>query len=604
MKDLQEERDRSASETRELERKLRDLSERNRELQEELDESRDHIATQERECQRRIEEIETKHASLQRSFDQLRDDLDSRASLLQVTQQKLAETEAEASELRNEAFQLKSHTGDSTETAVLKREFSEQTANIKKLEATNREQRAELQRFRERQKAIQVVEEEKRVLEGKVRMMEDLRRQLSEAQLRRQILEDERASWASYLEGQDEAQGDLQFDSPEEMARAFMRTRLENASLTERLGALQPELRTKDDAIASLEDSRAKLLAEMEQLKKSGANPLLGENKARARLERQKNLAVKEVEYLRAQLKALDAEQAENEPDRYDAEKTAQIQRLEGLLDEHRAEIEGLRREMASLEDRAAPASPSAGSKRPREGEDDERLGELHRKNHNLQEEVATLRSRNAVLESEMKAQAHQLSSLRRSSRTRILELSDNPTAQAEAIKMSTLRTLRAENRALLSALEARFDANAADAPKMVPQASLDAIRDELSAVTAEVAQKEKRNLRRMQIYTAKAGEFREAVASLLGWKLDFMPNGRVKVTSMFYPGDEEQGQENSIVFDGENGTMKVSGGPRSEFAREIRSLVEFWVEGRKEIPCLLAAMTLEFYERTTRAAA
>jgi len=47
---------------------------------------------------------------------------------------------------------------------------------------------------------------------------------------------------------------------------------------------------------------------------------------------------------------------------------------------------------------------------------------------------------------------------------------------------------------------------------------------------------------------------------------------------------------------------MKVSGGPNSVFAGEIRQAVEFWVEGRKEIPCFLAALTLEFYERTTRA--
>ena len=48
---------------------------------------------------------------------------------------------------------------------------------------------------------------------------------------------------------------------------------------------------------------------------------------------------------------------------------------------------------------------------------------------------------------------------------------------------------------------------------------------------------------------------------------------------------------------------MKVSGGPNSIFAGEIRPLIEFWVDGRKEVPCFLAALTLEFYERSTRAA-
>jgi mitotic spindle assembly checkpoint protein MAD1 len=138
-----------------------------------------------------------------------------------------------------------------------------------------------------------------------------------------------------------------------------------------------------------------------------------------------------------------------------------------------------------------------------------------------------------------------------------------------------------------------------------VPISTLAAARLTLDELKTTLQQTEKKSLRLKQIFTTKSLEFREAVASILGWKLDFMPNGRVKATSILYPshldsdGDE---QENSITFDGENGTMKVSGGVDSVFAGEIRQAVEFWVEGRKEIPCFLAALTLEFYERTTRA--
>lgn len=48
---------------------------------------------------------------------------------------------------------------------------------------------------------------------------------------------------------------------------------------------------------------------------------------------------------------------------------------------------------------------------------------------------------------------------------------------------------------------------------------------------------------------------------------------------------------------------MKVSGGPRSLFALKIKDQIKFWVQERESIPCLLAALTLEFYEETTRAA-
>ena len=165
---------------------------------------------------------------------------------------------------------------------------------------------------------------------------------------------------------------------------------------------------------------------------------------------------------------------------------------------------------------------------------------------------------------------------------------------------MSTLNTLRDENAALLAQLK-----NQPNATKVVPASTLENYRLQVEDIKSQLAQAEKKTLRLKQIWGSKSLEFREAVCSILGWKLDFMPNGRVKATSILYPsllnnGEEE---ENSIVFDGENGTMKVSGGPQSLFAGEIRGMIDFWVEGRKEIPCFLAACTLEFYERSTRAA-
>lgn len=67
------------------------------------------------------------------------------------------------------------------------------------------------------------------------------------------------------------------------------------------------------------------------------------------------------------------------------------------------------------------------------------------------------------------------------------------------------------------------------------------------------VADKEKRMQRLKEIWSAKSMEFREAVFSLLGWKLDFLQNGRVRVTHMFAGNSEDQ----SIEFDGEKGELK-----------------------------------------------
>ena len=247
-----------------------------------------------------------------------------------------------------------------------------------------------------------------------------------------------------------------------------------------------------------------------------------------------------------------------------------------------------------------------------------------------------------ALLEKELEVQRSQVASLRNTPRTRILELRSNPTSNEAAVRTSTLNSLRTENAALLAQLEGQTHT------KAIPISSLENAQQQIRDVERTAAEKEKRMRRLKEIWSAKSLEFREAVASILGWKMDFMPNGRVRVTSMYYAGDDDDDNNNnnnnsnnntgdndrddhdgnksgpsvtrnpnsstshatisddeshSIIFDGERGTMKISGGPQSAFGREIKDLIRFWVEQRKDIPCFLAAMTLEFYEKTTRAA-
>ncbi|KAH0366407.1 spindle assembly checkpoint component MAD1, partial [Aureobasidium melanogenum] len=588
-----------------LERKIRTLQDDNQSLREDLEDAESRLSSSEREHQHGLNDLEARHAALQASFEEAQRDLESKVSTLQSTQQRLSQRESENGNLENEILRLKAQTGDSDTLAIIKRELSEQVAHIKRLESTNRDQTSELKQLRKTHKSVEIVQEEKRALEQKVRAMEDLRKELAEAQLQKQILEDEKRSWTSYLESEAAGREEMAFESPEDMAKAFVNERLERITLMEKLGALQPELTVRDANIKTLEDEKVQLRAEIEKLKEAGtssSNAVPADAKARARLERQKNLAIKEVEYLRAQMKAFEAEENEFSPETSNQEENKRIQELETLIDQYRSEVETLSAEMKQLESSAPVAAPTQSLKRPHPEESDERLGELRRKTRTLQDDLTALRTRYATTETELKAKTSQLNALRESSRTRVLELRDNPTAQAEGIKMATLRTLKEENAALLEQLEGRPNG----ATKVVPISTLDHARLQMSELEATIAQRDKKQQRLKSIWSAKFLEFAEAVAATLGWKVVFQPNGRFKVTSILYPtsinkdGEEE---ENSILFDGEKGTMKVSGGTESVFANEIRPLIEFWVDGRKEIPCFLAACTLEFYDKTTRAA-
>ncbi|KAL2363988.1 hypothetical protein RJZ56_003087 [Blastomyces dermatitidis] len=596
-----------------FDKRIRNLEDHNRSLQEEIDDTQSQLSDQERQYKHQINELEAIRSSLQKTLDEVQTDLHQTKDSLQVLQDKLTQLEADAGALESENIRLKSEGTDSGTLNVLKRELSEQLAHAKRLEA-------ELRPLRKSQKNVEVVEEQKKALENRLHLMQDVEVELRNVQIQNQALEDERRSWTRLLQSDGQ---DLEFESPEEVARALVEARIENASLLNKVGTIQAEVAEKAELVRNLETEKSNLQQDIAKLRAGNSVGNGFDSRAKTRLERQRTLAMREVEYLRAQLKTFDAEETTMNADEttFDQQKSDHIAHLESLLSEHREELHKLHEELSKqektpVEDTNAPR----GVKRPLSPADSdaesERLAVLTRKNRSLQDNLSKAEQSIELLTREFEATKSHLSTLQSQSRTRILELRSNPTAEAEKVKLSTLAVLRAENRDLLAQLR-----NERANVKVVPLSTLESKEMELREMGKTVAEKEKRMRRLKEIWTAKSSEFREAVASVLGYKLDFLPNGRVRVTSMFHlspayrhgdrdaspdargPGSMGDGEENSIIFDGENGTMKISGGPNSLFAMEIRSLIKFWVEERKDIPCFLAAMTLDFYDKTTRAA-
>ncbi|KGO72680.1 Mitotic checkpoint [Penicillium italicum] len=618
-KELKEIQDQALNEKLAFERKIRGLQDENQNLQEEFDDTQARLSDQERQFKYQINELETVRASLQKTIEEFQTDIQNARTSQESTQEKLSRREAEVAELEAENIRLKAEGNDAEALNVLKRELSEQVNHIRELESANRDQTTELRHLRKISKNVEVVEEQKRSVENQLQLMKGFEAELNTVKIQKQILEDERQSWVSLLQENDQP---AEFDSPDAIVRAVVQGRIEIATLLDRLGTVDAQFLEKDEAIKSLESDKINLQQELEKLRvasaASGGGPGAAEGRLRARLERQRALAVKEVEYLRAQLKTFDAEEETMNEDQsqFDGQKSEQIAQLQQLVDEYRSELHKVHEELSKQE---APKEEARGVKRPlsptNSEAESERIAVLSRKNRKLQEHLTKSDQATTLARRELDAAKSQIKSLKAKSRTRVLELRDNPTAQTEQIKMSTLTTLQSANRDLMAQLRGGHTD-----VKVVPVSTLESIKLEMQDMERTVADKEKRMRRLKEIWTAKSSEFREAVASLLGFKLDFLPNGRVRVTSMFHlssayrhgdcdapsdsgPGSMGNGEENSIVFDGENGTMKISGGPNSLFAMELKPLIKFWVEERKDIPCFLAAMTLDFYDKTTRAA-
>jgi mitotic spindle assembly checkpoint protein MAD1 len=596
-RELEELRAEKETQKRELEARARDALEEARLLQEQLEElsaAKDEAA---RMADREILDLKTKLAVSQRSCQELEEESRTREEVLQNTQALLSERDETIGSLESEVLRLKAQTGDAETVAVIRRELSDQVTHIRTLEAKNREQFIELKHLRQVHKATQVVEEEKRSLQRKLEAAEAMQNELAEERRQRQRLEDEKRAWTAYLQNEGGTAGDVEFDSPEDMARALIAERLNSASLVEQLGALQPEIVDRDNIIRTLESEKANLLNQIDKLRTSGGS-VTGNDKARARLDRQRALAVKEVEYLRAQLKTFDMEDMTVQPETVDQQKIKRIQELEDLVDKYKTEVSALHADLTSLESAStSPVQPVVGSKRAREDDEaeHEQLGQLARKNRKLQSDLSELQTAHRLLQKEHEVASEQLAAAKEQLKTRILSLRSNPTSNHEATKAATLAALKLENAELLAHIQRQPTLFAT-----VPASQLAAAQREIADAKAETASAQKSARRLKEVWAAKSAEFKEAVFSTLGWTVTFIPGGKMRVESVYYPSQTDE-HENSIVFDGERGTMKVGGGPRSAFANRIADNIKFWVREKGCVPCFLAALTLEFYEEHTR---
>ncbi|KAK7748739.1 coiled-coil domain-containing protein mad1 [Cytospora paraplurivora] len=595
--ELQELRNGQDGDKAEAEARAKAAEEEARRLREELEDLNSAKEEQARLEERKVADLQVQIQTSRNQVAALEQDVQTRGDTLNQTQAQLAEKEAVISEMESEVLRLKAQTGDADTMGIIRRELSELVQHCRGLEATNRDQLAELKRLRATHKAVEIVEEEKATLHRKLEAAEDIKAELAEERRQRERLEAERLAWAAYLQ----REGQADFDSPEAVARALVEERLNSASLLEKLGSVQPQIAERDAIIKDLEEEKAGLAGQIEKLK---TNPVSGPaEKARQRLDRQRALAEKEVEFLRAQLKSYDSEDLTLQPEAYDEKKAQRIQELESLVDKYKAEVQALQSELSSLD--SAPQTPPAvaGTKRPLPTEDGEvvtqhheQLGQLARKNRKLQDEFASLQTAHKLQQKELSVAQEQLAAAKQSGNVRVLQLRSNPTDDYQAVKQAAISELRTENEQLRRLVH---DGEASHFP-VVPVSTLIALQRDLQAARDETASARKKCQRLKEVWTDKSAEFKEAVFQLLGWHVTFIPSNKMRLESVYYPSETDE-HERSIVFDGERGSMKLGGGPRSAFATKISDTRKYWVTEKNCIPGFLAALTLELYDEAVR---
>lgn len=583
MSELEEIKEGYRIERAELEQQIKKSKEELSRLKDENEDTQNQARSRESFLQREVSELKNHATWLETQVSDLQSEMENTVLTIESKQNELYAKEEEINKLSEKLISNESSKDDQERIQVAERDLSQQIEYTHQLEQKVADQKNKISKLEESDQLLQIVQEAKESLESKLESMEELRQRAVDSETMVSQLTKEKTKWTSYLEKDDN------FNTPEDVVRALMRERVEKIGLLDRLGKCEAELAAKD--VNVVEDLTAKEdLDDMKEKYEKEANH-------RARLQRQKELTAKECAFLREQMKSYDAEESSMHKD-YNEGLNQRIAELQKLLDESRKEQDKLAKEIAE-NDGAVVSSDTPKRKKPRQSDimHDERLSEALRRVRNLQTELEESKTATRQYEQELTAVNSQLETYQESSSTqkeRVLELRNNPTAKYEKIKTKAIEALRAENEDLIKEL------NNSQSTKMVPMTVVDRVRDEVSQLEKSVAEQKKSKERLSKVYQKLSTDLRQTVFALMGYQVDPQPNKKVRVKSIFSTDEDEA---LTFVPDPNSKTPKYVGiDDSSILTKEYENLVTFWVKERKDIPCFLAALTLELYDKTTKA--
>lgn len=332
--------------------------------------------------------------------------------------------------------------------------------------------------------------------------MEDLRKRFTNTEIELSILRKEKTAWTTF--------SDSQGVTPEQLSRDLLTERSARKAETDARRAAESEVAGLRARLKRAEDN-ADLLEGTAQDEKERKAKL--ERKCE-RIERQRMLALREVGFLKEQLRAFESEETVflggGAAGAVDAKMRGKIDALEKLVEEYKAELARVNWEGGS-----AVTLVSENGKRKREvstGDDEESRRKLRilqngplppqKKKELFALEAETdgsdltqSRQSEQFLQKEVTSLKSQLESLEKAvklSSTRILELKDNPTSRYQAVQKAHLDQLTAENTALLQRLQGKGSS--------VPKETIDRMRGDLQRMEDLVAQKEKRMMRLKEV--------------------------------------------------------------------------------------------------------
>ncbi|CAG99904.1 coiled-coil domain-containing protein MAD1 [Kluyveromyces lactis] len=480
---------------------------------------------------------------------------------IRYLQQELKEKENLISELRSVQTSA-SHRNNSTEElqdlAVLNKTLKEQLNYAKELEDMNLKQATELKKLRQNNDVQSLLKKENELLQSKLDQLNSLQKKFESLEMENISLQEKITQWGIVrLDGK--------FKNPNDVITELNMLQRENTFLLDTNSKLQIDF----NQMSMLNDEMAIERNQLLDLNKDYETSILNLKRLNHELEQQKLLSFEECKLLRQQLEEFEEQD--------DKKKTPGDQvNASNIIEGYKNQTEDLTNELKRLNEELSKTDDKIQKRRKITNDlgisYSQRLNELILENKKLERLLSATKNHANILEQKIL----DLTSLKEK-KVRILQLRDNPLLKEHYIRKEKLALLEKENSDLLSGIET-------DA---IPRSVYDRIKHDMKLLEKEIFSANKKTTRLKEVFNKKSLEFIEAVNSLLGFKLEFLAHGKVKLVSCYQP-------NKYIIADLQSNTLKSD---LDKVIPEWETLFQLYVIEKGELPAFLSQVKLRLWE-------
>ncbi|CAI5757216.1 unnamed protein product [Candida verbasci] len=456
-----------------------------------------------------------------------------------------------------------------------------QLNKINNLQNTNHKLQIKIDALLQNKTSIELLKQKNISLINKIQSLENLEEKYIKLEVEKLQLESKYnqlfQNLANSIENNDENEDVTASIKVENFIALFKESQIKNLTLQEKLNNKIHEYNElKQDLEDHIQEFETDYLPSMNELQEK----LKIASEQNLKLERVRNLNIKEIEFLRNSLKNFELKK--EEPKEENKSMNQYVTNLEKLVDEYKTKINELKN--------IQPETYSIGDKRPnierhsfksQAIELEKENTKLSNKIHQLESTITELNSKLATFEKVEKKE-------------QILQFKNNLLHQDQMIKQETLTLLKQENESLINKY-----INNLNSEDLIPKAIFQRQEGDKNLLQIKIDQLIKKNNRLKDCYTAKSKDILTIISRYFGFLIEFLPNplnnselsSRLKLTSRY-----TANLNNSyLIIDIDNKSLKAYG--NYEFKSICEELANDWVVNKGQFPCLLSALNLKIYE-------